>query len=222
MIRKLRFATGVQILAMSIAWLAACMVLDYTFNPQLWGRDVQAAPSATPLSLHFHHLRCTGCAEDIKKALETLPSLKDAPTAIRTDGDDKIAGNYAGWLDISVQDLPQVDFIALDQALHQEGYVASQMEIGGLRHFRLEGKARHLCPPTAQTGCEPLPDAATVRRGDRLKWLDSMTTDATASTVIFHVRYQQPSDRIDLKELFAAMDGYGMYPYSLHVVTAPE
>jgi hypothetical protein len=222
MIGRIRFATTAQVLAMSIGWLAVCVGIDYRFNPQLWGPTVTAAPTSVPLSLHFHHLRCKGCLDDIQKALGTLPWLKDAPVTVRTSGDDTIAGNYAGWLDIAVRDIPQIDFIALDQALRQEGYVASQIEFGGLRHFRLEGKARHLCAPTAQAGCEPLPDVGMVRRGERLKWLDSMTTDATGSTVIFHVRYQQPTGRIDVKELFAAMDDYGMYPYTLQVVAAAE
>jgi hypothetical protein len=222
MIGRLRFATPTQVLMMSIAWMAICFGIDYTYNPQLWARTSEAPPSTVPLSLHFHHLRCTGCTDDIKKALSTLPWVKDAPMTIRATGDDAVEGNYAGWLDISVQDIPQIDFIALDQALRQEGYVASQIELGGLRHFRLEGKARHLCSPTANEGCEPLPDVGVVRRGERLRWLDSMSTDETGSTVIFHVRYQQPSDRIDVKELFAAMDDYGMFPYTLHVIAVPE
>ena len=222
MMGRLRFATAAQVLAMSIAWLVACLAIDYTFNPQLWARTVTAPPGTVPLSLHFHHLRCKGCTGDIEKALGTLPWLKDAPMAVRASGDDTIAGNFAGWLDVSVQDISQIDFIALDQALRQEGYVASQVEFGGPRHFRLEGKARHLCSPTSKDDCEPLPDVGTVRRGERLKWLDSMTTDATGSTVIFHVRYQQPADRIDVKELFAAMDDYGMRPYTLRVIAVPE
>lgn len=219
---RLRFATPTQVLIMSIAWLAVCFAIDYTFNPQLWARTSEAPPPSVPLSLHFHHLRCKGCTDDIQKALGTLPWLEGAPMTVRASGDDTIAGNYAGWLDISVQEIAQIDFIALDQALRQEGYVVSQLQFGGLRHFRLEGKARHLCSPTGQEGCEPLPDVGTVRRGERLKWLDSMTTDATGSTVVFHVRYQQPNDRIDVKELFTAMDEYGMYPYTLHVVAAAE
>lgn len=219
---RLRFATMTQVLAMTLAWTAVCFGIDYTFNPQLWRRTVDAAPANVPLSLHFHHLRCTGCLGDIQRALGTLPWTKDAAMAVRTSGDDTIQGNYAGWLDIGVKDPSQIDFIALDQALRREGYVASQIDLGGLRHFRLEGKARHLCSPGANTGCEPLPDAATVRRGDRLQWLDSMSTDATGQTVSFYVRLQKPTDRIDVKELFAAMDDYGMYPYTLHVVTSSE
>lgn len=222
MIGRLRFATATQVAAMSIAWMAICFGIDYVYNPQLWARTAVPPPSTVPLSLHFHHLRCAGCLDDIKKAMQTLPWLKDAPMTVRTSGDDNIPGNYAGWLDLSVRAIAQIDFIALDRALRQEGYVASNIELGGLRHFRLEGQARHLCTREGQQDCEPLPDIGTVRRGDRLKWLDSMTTDGTAATVMFHVRFQQPDQRIDVKELFAAMDDYGMYPATLRVVAAVE
>jgi hypothetical protein len=222
MIGKLTFSSPAQVLVMSLVWLAACVGIDYVYNPQLWGQTVTAAPASAPLSLHFHHLRCTNCLEEVKTALGTLPWLAGSSMEVRTSGEDNTVGNYAGWLDISVQQIDQIDFIALDQALRQAGYVASQIEFGGPLHYRLEGKARHLCSPEAKEGCEPLPDVGTIRRGDRLAWLDSMNTDATGSTVVFHVRYMQPNERIDVKELFAAMDNYGMYPSTLQVIDVPE
>lgn len=222
MIRRIRLATWPQVLAMSIAWAGICLGLDYTFNPHLWARPVDTGPPAAPLSLHFHHLRCTGCTGEITAALESLPWLQGAAMSVRPTGPDVAADDYAGWLDVAVSDISQIDFIALDRAIRNAGYVASRVEFGGVRHFRLEGKARHLCSPAKQEDCEPLPEVGTIKRGDRLEWLDSMNTDATGSTVIFHVRYQQPSDRIDVKELFAAMDEYGMYPSTLRVVSAPE
>ena len=222
MIGRIRLATTAQILAMSIAWLAACLGIDYTFNRHLWAGTVETPPSSVPLSLNLHHLRCQGCLDAIQKALRTLPWLQDAPMAVRAPGPDVAVGDYAGWLDISVADVSQIDFVALEQTLRQEGFVASRVEFGGLRHFRLEGQARHLCSPTSQDGCEPLPDVGAVRQSDRLRWPDSLSTDATGSTVVFHVRYQQPNDRIDVKELFAAMDEYGLWPSTLRVVAAAE
>ena len=219
---RLTFASTTQVLVMSVAWLAICFGIDYTFNPQLWAKTKTLPPASVPLSLHFHHLRCAGCEGEIKKALGTLPWLQDAPMSVRTSGDDTIAGNFAGWLDIDVKQIPQIDFIALDQALRQEGYVASNIQLGGLRHFRLEGKARHLCTREGQQDCEPLPDVGTIKRGGRLSWLDSMTTDGTSQSVLFHVKYQQPEQQIDVKELFAAMEDYGMYPYELHVIATDE
>jgi hypothetical protein len=222
MIGKLRFATVPQIVVMTIAWVAICVGIDYHFNPQLWAKNVEVAPAAVPLSLHIHHLRCKGCLEDIKKALGTLPWMQNAAMTVRVTGPDSAPGDFAGWLDISVPDVQQIDFVALDHALREEGFVPSQVEFGGLRHFRLEGKARHLCGTANQGDCEPLPDLGKVRRGDRLKWLDSLTLDATGTTVVFHVRYQQPTDRIDVKELFTTMDDFGLWPSSLRVVTTAE
>jgi hypothetical protein len=222
MIGKLRFATIPQIAVMTLAWLAICLGIDYHFNPQLWAKNNTPPPSTVPLSLHLHHLRCKGCLEDVKKALGTLPWLQNAPMSVRVTGPDSAKGDFAGWLDITVPDVSQIDFVALDQALRQEGFVASQVEFGGLRHYRLEGRARHLCCPTCQGDCEPLPDLGRVQRGDRLKWLDSLTLDPTGPTVVFHVRYQLPTDRIDVKELFTAMDDFGLWPASLRVVTTPE
>ena len=222
MIGKLRFATVPQIVVMTIAWVAICVGIDYHFNPQLWAKNVEVAPAAVPLSLHIHHLRCKGCLEDIKKALGTLPWMQDAAMTVRVTGPDSAPGDFAGWLDIAVPDVQQIDFVALDHALREEGFVPSQVEFGGLRHFRLEGKARHLCGTANQGYCEPLPDLGKVRRGDRLKWLDSLTLDATGTTVVFHVRYQQPTDRIDVKELFTTMDDFGLWPSSLRVVTTAE
>lgn len=222
MIGRIRLATTAQVLAMSIAWLGVCLGIDYTFNPHLWAGTVETPPSSVALSLNLHHLRCTGCLEDIQKALGTLPWLQDAPMTVRATGPDVAAGDYAGWLDISVPDVSQIDFVALEQALRLEGFVASRVEFGGLRHFRLEGQARHLCGPATRDGCEPLPDAGAVRRPDRLRWLDSLSTDSAGSTVVFHVRYQQPNDRINVKELFTAMDEFGLWPSSLRVVAVPE
>ena len=222
MIGRLRFATVPQIAVMTIAWLAICLGIDYHFNPQLWAKNVEPPPASVPLSLHLHHLRCTGCLDDIKKALGTLPWMQNAAMTVRVTGPDSAPGDFAGWLDISVPDVQQIDFVALDHALREEGFVPSQVEFGGLRHFRLEGKARHLCGTASQGDCEPLPDLGKVRRGDQLKWLDSLTLDATGQTVVFHVRYQQPTDRIDVKELFTAMDNFGLWPSSLRVVTSPE
>jgi hypothetical protein len=222
MIGKLRFATVPQIVVMTLAWVAICVGIDYHFNPQLWAKNVEVAPAAVPLSLHIHHLRCKGCLEDIKKALGTLPWMQNAAMTVRVTGPDSAPGDFAGWLDISVVDVQQIDFVALDHALREEGFVPSQVEFGGLRHFRLEGKARHLCGTANRGDCEPLPDLGKVRRGDRLKWLDSLTLDATGTTVVFHVRYQQPTDRIDVKELFTTMDDFGLWPSSLRVVTTAE
>jgi hypothetical protein len=230
MIGKIRLATSAQILTMAVAWLAVCMAIDYSFNRHLWAGTVETPPSSVPLSLRINHLCCTGCFDDVKKALEQLPWLKGAPMTVRagnlrTQEQADIAGpvgDYGGWLDISVKDVSQIDFVAIDQALRGEGFVASQMQFGGLRHFRLEGRVRHLCCGMCKDACERLPELGKSRQAGRLRWLDSVSADRAGAKVVFHVRYQQPDDRIDVTELLATMDEVGLPPSTLRVIASAE
>ena len=227
---KIKFATNAQILAMAIAWLAVCMGIDYTFNRHLWTAKVEAAPSSYPLSLRINHLCCTGCLDDTKKALESLPWLKGAPMTVR-DGNLRSqeqadvagpAGDYGGWLDINVADVNQIDFVAIDRVLRDAGMVASQMQFGGVRHFRLEAQVRHLCCGMCKDAAERMPELAKTRQAGRLKWLDSVVAERASGKVTIHARYLEPEARIDATEMLAAMDEIGLPPFSLKVVVTPE
>ena len=227
---KLRFATSAQILAMAIAWLAVCMGIDYTFNRHLWTEEVEAAPSSVPLSLRINHLCCTGCLDDVKKALESLPWLKGAPMNVR-EGNLRSqeqadmagpAGDYGGWLDINVADVNQIDFVAIDRVLRDAGMVASQMQFGGVRHFRLEAQVRHMCCGMCKDAAERMPELAKTRQAGRLKWLDSVVAERASGKVTIHARYLEPNARIDVTEMLAAMDEIGLPPFSLKVVSTPE
>jgi len=227
---KIRLATNAQILVLAVAWLAVCMGIDYKFNRHLWAGTVEAPPASVPLSLRINHLCCTGCLDDVKKALQTLPWLKDAPIKVR-EGNLRTqeqadvagpAGEYGGWIDISVKELSQIDFVAIDQALRAEGLVASQMQFGGLRHFRLEGRVRHMCCGMCKDACERLPELGKAKQSGRLRWLDSVSAERASGKVVVHARYQEPDDRIDITELLGAMDEIGLPPFSLKVVAGAE
>lgn len=218
---RIRLATPAQIVVLTLAWLGVCLGIDFTLNRHLWAGTAPEAPSTVPLSVRLHHLRCKGCPEEVKQSLAALPWLQGASMTVRETGAETAPGDFAGWLDIVVAEPANIDFVALDQALRKDGFVASQIQFGGVRHFRLEGQVRHLCSPTTQGDCEPLPDLG-KNRTEELQWLDSLSTDAGGSTVVFHVRYQQPTDRIDVKALLTAMDGFGLPPSSLRVVATPE
>ncbi len=229
-IGKLRFATTPQILAMAVAWLGVCMGIDYTFNRHLWTAQVEAAPSSVPLSLRINHLCCSGCLDDVKKALQSLPWLKDAPMTVRegslkSQEEAEVAGpasDYGGWLDIQVANVDQIDFVAIDKALRDEGLVASQMQFGGARHFRLEAQVRHLCCGMCKDAAERMPELSRSRKAGRLEWLDSVTAERASGKVTIHARYLEPGNRIDATELLAAMDEIGLPPFSLRVVTSSE
>ncbi len=227
---KIRFATNMQVLAMAVAWLGICMGIDYTFNRHLWTAEVVAAPSTVPLSLRINHLCCSGCLADVQAALETLPWLKGAPMKVRegnlrTQEEADVAGpagDYGGWLDIDVADVSQIDFVAIDRALRDEGLVASQMEFGGIRHFRLEAQVRHLCCGMCKDAAERMPELTRSKSTGRLKWLDSVVAERATGKVTIHARYLEPNERIDATELLGAMDEIGLPPFSLKVVSSTE
>jgi len=227
---KIKLATSAQVLAMAVAWLAACLGIDYTFNRHLWAGAVEAPPVSSPLSLRINHLCCTGCLDDVRKALEELPWLKDAPMKVRkgrlrTQEQADVAGpagDYGGWLDIAVSSIGQIDFVALDQALRARGFVAAQMQFGGPRHFRLEGHVRHLCCGMCRDAAERMPELGKTRQIGRLRWLDSVTGERSSAKVVFHARYLEPNERIDVSELLGAMDEIGLPPFTLKVVVGAE
>ncbi len=229
MIGNIKLATTPQILAMSIAWLGACMGIDFTFNRHLWTATV-AVPPTVALSLRINHLCCTGCFDDVKKALQALPWLTETPMSVRegslkTQAEAELAGpaaDYAGWVDIDVKDVSQIDFVAIDRALRDAGLVASQMQFGGVRHFRLEARVRHMCCGMCKDACERLPELAGIKQAGRLKWLDSVVADLATDKVTVHARYLEPDQRIDATELLGAMDQVGLPPFSLKVLVSAE
>lgn len=221
MIHRIRLATPWQLLGMTLAWLAVCVGIDYVFNPHLWARAVPDAGGQVPISLRVHHLRCAGCAEHVTATLATVPWLSGARMSVREADGTTARGDFAGWLDVSPTDVSQVDFVALDRALREGGLTASAVEFGGLRHYRLEARVPHLCGGRASGDCEVLPDIG-KRRTVGLDWLDSVTTDPVRETAVFFVRYRQPTDRVDVKGLLSALDGFGVAPTSLRVVATQE
>ena len=229
MIGNIKLATTPQILAMSIAWLGACMGIDFAFNRHLWTATVEVPPTSA-LSLRINHLCCTGCFDDVRAALETLPWLKDAPMSVRagnlkTQEEAEMAGpaaDYGGWVDIDIKDVSQIDFVAIDRALRDAGMVASQMQFGGVRHFRLEARVRHMCCGMCKDACERLPELAGIKQTGRLKWLDSVVADLATDRVTVHARYLELDERIDAAELLGAMDQVGLPPFSLKVVVSAE
>jgi hypothetical protein len=230
MTSRVRLATNAQIWVMALAWFGVCMGIDYTFNRHLWAGTAQAPASSVTLSLRLNHLCCSGCFDDVRKALTALPWLKDAPMTmregnLRTQEQAEVAGpvgDYGGWLDISTRDFQEIDFVAIDQALRGAGFVASQIQFGGPRHFRLEARVRHLCCPMCKDACERLPEIGRARQAGRLRWLDSVSADRAGSRVLFHARYQEPDSRIDVTEVLATMEEVGLPPSSLKVRAGTE
>ena len=159
------------------------------------------------------------------KGFQMVRYADDFVILCRTQEEAEVAGpaaDYGGWLDIDVKDVNQIDFVAIDRALRDEGMVASQMQFGGVRHFRFEAQVRHLCCGMCKDACERMPELAKTRQSGRLKWLDSVVAERATGKVTIHARYLEPDQRIDAAELMGAMDELGLPPFSLKIVMSAE
>jgi hypothetical protein len=220
---RFRLASRTQIVAMSVAWLAALLAIDYTKNPHLWASaEAPPRPPSAALSLWVNHLCCTGCLADVREALAGLPWIDPRQIRARerviSREQAETAGpqaEYGGWVDVGVTALDGVDFVAIDRALRERGMVASRMEFAGPPHYRLEARVHHLCCGMCRDAGERVTALDGARA--RLRWVDSVTADRGAHTVTVHARYQSPGQAVDVADLLGAFDEAGLPPLSLRV-----
>ncbi len=230
MTTRFRLATPLQIIALTVAWLAALLLIDYTKNPHLWTKAPPPRPASAPLSLYVNHLCCTGCLADVRAGLQTLPWVE--PEKVRARQGKVLtvkeaealgpAGEYGGWVDVQVKDPGSIDFVAVDRALRDKGLVASRMEFGGPPHFRLEAQVAHMCCGICEDAARRTTELTRALAAARLLWVDSVTADHAKHLIIVHARYLEPGKTVDVSELLAALDQVGLAPYSLRVQTGAE
>ena len=227
---RFRLATRTQIVAMIAVWLAVLLAIDYSKNPHLWAARQTPAPDRPPsasLSLWVNHLCCTGCLADVHEALAELPWIDPRQIRARrrviSREHAEAAGpqsEYGGWVDVGVNDIDGVDFVAIDRALRERGMVASRMEFAGPQHYRLEAKVHHLCCGMCRDAGERMTTIDRART--RLRWVDSVTADRAAHTVTVHARYRGPHEAVDVADLLGAFDEVGLPPLSLRVLAGAE
>ena len=221
---RIRLATPAQIVVLTLAWLGVCVGIDFTFNRHLWAGTAPEAPSTVPLSVRLHHLRCKGCHGGSEAvALRALPWLQGASMTVRETEPRRRRANFAGWLDIVVADAGATS--TSSRSIRRCGRTASWRRrscSAGCATSGSRGKVHHLCSPTTQGDCEPLPDPGQ----SRTERPAAVAGQPDHGRRRLHGRVprplQQPTDRIDVKELFMAMDEFGMLPSSLRPVVSAE
>jgi hypothetical protein len=227
---RFRQATRVQMIVMTVVWLAVLLVIDYTKNPHLRAADpvATAATRTNGLALWINHLCCTGCMGDVRSALAGLPWVD--PEQIRArehvisreqaDEHPTPQSDYGGWVDVGVTSVAAIDFVEIDRALREKGMVASRMEFSGPQHFRLEAKVHHLCCGMCRDATDRIPTLDRARM--RLRWVDSVTSDRASQKVTVHARYQEAGAPIDVADLLGALDEVGLPAMSLHILADAE
>jgi hypothetical protein len=223
------FASVKQILAMIALTCMGLYALDYYKNPQLWHRgSVMASPEGGPrLSLRMNHLCCTGCLDDVRKALAGTPGVDLAKATGPTELLTQTAANmqnaslpdYGNAVELPITDLDALDLVAVDRALRDKGFVAGRIELSGVRHFRLEAALDHLCCGMCDRSISERMGFLKARGQGQLKWLESVMVEHEKKTVVAYARFLEPGKTVDVAEFLSGLNYLGFEPHSLRIAT---
>lgn len=227
----MKFASVTQILVLIAVTCVGLYLLDYYKNPQLWHTRsvVMASPDKAPhLTLWMNHLCCTGCLDDVRKALTGVAGVdlanatgpKQLLTQSQANTMNASLPDYGNSIELPVTDLDKLDLVAVDRALRDKGFVAGRMELGGVQHFRLEAVLDHLCCGMCDRSInERVAFLKAKGQGGQFKWLDSVIVQHEKKTVVAHARFVEPGKTVDVAEFLSGLNYLGYEPSSLRVAT---
>ena len=221
-----------QIVTMTLVWATALFAVDYMKHPRplsvLFGIKREGLGEAARLTnptiiLKVNHLCCSGCLDDLRAALQPLTwadkvELDKSALARGADKQREQALNDFSnrvRIEIKAEDIARMDFIALDRAMRDAGFVAEHIEFGGIPHMRLEAHVTHLCCNLCKVAVEEgVKIAIQPGAGSDFKWLDNINVDRPQKTVTAYTRY---NSIVDVGEFIAALNHLGFAPATLTV-----
>jgi hypothetical protein len=227
---KLTLSNSRQIVTMTLLWTTALFAVDYLKHPRplalLFGIKREgvgcAVRSTKPtILLKVNHLCCSGCLDDLQAALQPLTWVDkvelDKSALMVGNQHEQTLDDFSNSVRIEIKDkdIPRMDFIALDRAMRDAGFVAARIEFSGIPHMRLEAHVTHLCCNLCQMALEKGVKIA-IRPGadSTFKWLDTINVDRPQKTVTVYTRYDAI---VDVGEFIAALNQLGFAPATLMV-----
>jgi hypothetical protein len=226
----MNFATAKQIITLVIVITVGCYVFDYYQNPQLRHHGTASSANVDKgarLTLWINHLCCSDCLNDARQALAALPGIdaanaigpKQLLTRVQADQSKASLPQNGNSIELVVSNADKLDFVALDNALRDKGLVAGRMELSGIEHFRLAAKVEHLCCGMCERSAhERIAFLKARGQSGQLKWLDSVSVDRDAKTIVAHARYLQIGKTVDVTEFLAALNDIGYAPRSVQIL----
>jgi hypothetical protein len=223
------FASPKQILILIALTCLGLYALDYWKNPQLRhsGSVALASSEAGPrLALWMNHLCCTGCLDEVRKALAGMPGVDlekaTGPRQLLTQPEANLQNaslpDYGNLVELPISELDKVDLVALDRALRDKGFVAGRMELSGVPHFRLEAALDHLCCGMCDRSINERMSFLKARgQGGQLKWIESVSVQHESKTVVAYARFLEPGKADDLGEFLSGLNYLGFEPRSLRI-----
>jgi hypothetical protein len=221
-----------QIVTMTLVWATALFAVDYMKHPRplsvLFGIKREGLGEAARLTnptiiLKVNHLCCSGCLDDLRAALQPLSwadkvELDKSALTRGADNQRELALNDFSnrvRIEVKAEDIARIDFMAMDRALRDAGFVAEHIEFSGIPHMRLEARITHLCCNLCKVAVEEGVKIATQPgTGSDFKWLDNVKVDRPQKTVAAYTRY---NSIVDVGEFIAALNHLGFAPATLTV-----
>jgi hypothetical protein len=235
-----KFSNAKQIIGLLVAWALTLLVIDQIKDPrpltQVLGKPPMIDPATNlknpHLTIFLNHLCCTGCLGDVREALAKLTWLGkvDIPDEQNLLPQEKAGGTdvtpqslsaYGNRLEVDIKKVEDVDFVALEKALREVGFVAERIDFGGVRHYRLEAELNHVCCDLCAKGAQQGLEIAQALRtnGASIKWLDSVQVSKEKKKIVAHARFDAVVDVVDFMSVLGHI---GYAPSSLTVQADSE
>jgi len=229
---KLTLSNPRQIITMTLVWTATLFTVDYIKHPRplsvLSGITREGLVDAGRLTsptiiLRMNHLCCSGCLDDLRAALQPLTWAdkveldKSALAPGSGNQREQALNDFSNpvRIEIKAEDIARMDFMALDRAMRDAGFVAEHIEFSGIPHMRLEAQVKHLCCNLCKVGVEEgFKIAIQPGAGSDFKWLEKINVDRPEKTVAAYTRYDSI---VDVGEFIAALNHLGFAPAALTV-----
>lgn len=230
----MKFASATQIAIMAVVVCVGLFGLDYWKNPQLWHPDrvSAAAPEhGVRLTLWMNQLRCADCFDNVRQALATVPGI-DAASAttekqLASEADSakmsQPMADYSNKIQVQITDPAKLDFVALDRALRDKGFVAERIEVSGIPHFRLQAQLPYLCAGSCESATRTQMETLKARgMNGQFTWLDSIDVNHDRKSVTAYARYLEPGKTVDVTEFETALAHVGYAPNSVRLFPGDE
>lgn len=217
------------LLAVMVVWAIVLVGVDRAFNPPPAVYKPVAGGTHPHVEIGIKHFCCTGCNDSAFKAIskfswlgqpkllnKTLPSVDDQ----KAKGKEMTKVDaYSGTVvaDLNPEQLTQVDFVALDRAIRDEGLVPFEMKVKGFSNFTLVASLPHICCPACVGALEAKfnPKAPEGGGGSAFTML-GLQGQPKVSEVSKEVETNHTLEA-DVYELFRALEESGFAPSKLHM-----
>jgi hypothetical protein len=232
----MKFSNWKTMVALTIAWAAACYGADFLLHPRPVGEffnnkhEDLSKYSKPHITIWMNHLCCSGCVSDVNKALATLPWVGPVtvgnPVSDMDDANKKGEGGVQpldgarNKIDFDITDVKLADLEQLDRTIRDTGLTADRIDLKGIPHFRVEAEFKHVCCSLCVKGLDDgMNVARNLKASGQFGWIDSITVSKMGKTLTAHARYDSV---VEVEELLAGLNRLGFQPNALRILVGEE